>query len=192
MRRYGIMQHEIIVAGFGGQGVLLTGQLLAYAGLLEGKQVAWVPSYGPEMRGGTANCSVIISGRSIGSPLVDEPGAAIVLNQPSLEKFENRIRGRGLLLINPCTVDTGDMKRKDLQVHQIPANEIAARLGNDRVANMVILGAYLELTGAVSIDSVLAALAKVLPVNKHGLLAVNRKAADAGALSVRHPLAAEL
>lgn len=186
------MQHEIIVAGFGGQGVLLTGQLLAYAGLLEGKQVAWVPSYGPEMRGGTANCSVIISGRSIGSPLVDEPGAAIVLNQPSLEKFENRIRGRGLLLINSCTVDTGDMKRKDLQVHQIPANEIAARLGNDRVANMVILGAYLELTGAVSIDSVLAALAKVLPVNKHGLLAVNRKAADAGALSVRHPLAAEL
>jgi len=186
------MQHEIIVAGFGGQGVLLTGQLLAYAGLLEGKQVAWVPSYGPEMRGGTANCSVIISDRSIGSPLVDEPGAALVFNQPSLDKFEKHIRNRGLLLINSSTVDTRGVKRKDLQVHHIPANEIAARLGNDRVVNMVMLGAYLELTGVVSIDSVLAALAKVLPVNKHSLLTVNRKAAEAGALSVHHPLAAEL
>lgn len=186
------MQHEIIVAGFGGQGVLLTGQLLAYAGLLEGKQVAWVPSYGPEMRGGTANCSVIISDRSIGSPLVDEPGAALVFNQPSLEKFEKRLRNRGLLLINSSTVDTGGMKRKDLQMHHVPANEIAARLGNDRVANMVMLGAYLELIGVVSVDSVLAALAKVLPVNKHNLLTVNRKAAETGAMSVRHPLAAEI
>jgi len=186
------MQHEIIVAGFGGQGVLLTGQLLAYAGLLEGKQVAWVPSYGPEMRGGTANCSVIISDRSIGSPLVDEPGAALIFNQPSLDKFAKRLRNRGLLLINSSTVDDESLKRKDLQVHQIPANEMAARSGNDRAANMVLLGAYLELTGVVSIDSVLAALAKVLPVNKHSLLTVNRKAAETGALSVRRPRAAEL
>lgn len=185
------MQNEIIVAGFGGQGVLLTGQLLAYAGLLEGKQVAWVPSYGPEMRGGTANCSVIISDHGIGSPLVEEPDAALVFNQPSLEKFAKRIRQRGLLLVNSSIVDTGGMKRRDLQVYHVPANEIASRLGNDRVANMVMLGAYLELTGVVSVGSVLAALAKVLPVNKHGLLAVNRKAAEMGAVAVRRPLAAE-
>lgn len=186
-----MQQNEIIVAGFGGQGVLLTGQLLAYAGLLEGKQVAWVPSYGPEMRGGTANCSVIIAGHAIGSPLVEEPGAALVFNQPSLDKFAGRVRPGGLLLVNSSIVDTSDVKRRDLQVYHVPANEIAARLGNDRVANMVMLGAYLELTGAVSVDSVLAALAKVLPASKHKLLEINRKAAEMGAVAVRRPLAAQ-
>ncbi len=184
------MQQEVIVAGFGGQGVLLTGQLLAYAGLLEGKHVAWIPSYGPEMRGGTANCSVIISDQNIGSPLVEEPGAVLVFNQPSLEKFAKRVRSGGILLINSSIV-TGEVKRQDIQVYRVPASQIAAQLGNDRVANMVLLGAYLELTGAVSTESVLKALAKVLSKGKSGLLEINRKAAEMGALAVRRSAAAE-
>ena len=185
------MQTEVIVAGFGGQGVLLTGQLLAYAGLLEGKNVAWVPSYGPEMRGGTANCSVIVSDQAIGSPLVEEPCAALIFNQPSLEKFEPRIRPSGLLLVNSSIVNTGSVKRKDMHIYHVPASEIAGRLGNNRVANMVALGAYLDLTGVVSLDAVLTALTKVLPVNKHSLLEVNRRAAELGAMAVRRPIAAE-
>ncbi|KKM12932.1 2-oxoacid:ferredoxin oxidoreductase subunit gamma [Clostridiales bacterium PH28_bin88] len=178
------MLHEVVVAGFGGQGVLLTGQLLAYAGMLEDKQVAWIPSYGPEMRGGTANCTVTVSEQEISSPVVEEPSAALIFNLPSLAKFESRVRPGGILLINSSLVDRKS-NRKDLHVYEIPANEIADTLGNGRVANMVMLGAYLELTGAVSVASVMKALEKVLPEHRHNLLPLNQKAMEMGAKAVR-------
>jgi len=174
------MQFNAVIAGFGGQGVLLTGQLLAYAGLIENKHVAWIPSYGPEMRGGTAHCSVIISDDRIGSPLVEEPGVALVFNRPSLDKFEPLMRPGGILVSNSSIVDK-KAERKDLYLYEIPAGETARRLGNDRVANMVMLGACLELTGVVSTDAVMKALVKIMPGKKSNIIDINRKAVLAGA-----------
>jgi 2-oxoglutarate ferredoxin oxidoreductase subunit gamma len=178
------MQHDVIIAGFGGQGVLLAGQLLAYAGLMENKEVAWFPSYGPEMRGGTANCTVIVSPRKISSPVVEEPSAALVLNLPSMLKFEPIIRPGGFLLINSSLVER-QPGRKDIYAYLVPANEIAQNLGHIKVANMVLLGAYLELTGAVSMSSMLKALEKTLPEHRQYLLPVNQKAMEMGAQAVR-------
>lgn len=174
------MQHEVLVAGFGGQGVLLTGQLLAYGGLLENKEVTWFPSYGPEMRGGTANCIVIVSHKRIASPVVEKPGAALVFNQPSLLRFEAKVRSGGLLLVN-STLVAQLPERKDLYTYLVPANEVAQSLGQLLVANMVMLGAYLELTGAVSVSSVLKALEKTLSEQRRHLLSVNREAMERGA-----------
>jgi 2-oxoglutarate ferredoxin oxidoreductase subunit gamma len=174
------VQHEVLVAGFGGQGVLLTGQLLAYGGLLENKEVTWFPSYGPEMRGGTANCIVVVSGKRIASPVVERPGAALVFNQPSLLKFEAKVRPGGLLLVN-STLVAQPPERKDLYTYLVPANEVAQSLGHILVANMVMLGAYLELTGAVSVSSVLKALEKNLSEQRRHLLSVNREAMERGA-----------
>lgn len=184
-----MMRQDVIIAGFGGQGVLVMGQLLAYAGLLEGKQVAWVPSYGPEMRGGTANCSVIIADQSIGSPLVEEPGVVLIFNQPSLDKFERSVRNGGILLFNSSMINR-QVNRKELQVYGINANKIANELGSDRVANMVLVGAYLESTGVVSINSVMTALSRVLPKHRQNLLDINRKAAEMGVRTVRRLMAA--
>ncbi|MEW6663228.1 MAG: 2-oxoacid:acceptor oxidoreductase family protein [Bacillota bacterium] len=182
------MQQEVIVAGFGGQGILLAGQLLAYAGLMENKEVAWFPSYGPEMRGGTANCTVIVSPRRISSPVVEEPSAALVFNLPSLLKFESKVKPGGLLLINSTLVER-QPERKDLYAYLVPANEVAQSLGHIRVANMVMLGAYLELTRAVSMASVLKVLEKTLPEQSRYLLPVNQKAMELGAQVVRRATA---
>ena len=174
------MLQEILIAGFGGQGVLSTGQLLAYAGMHEDKQVAWIPSYGPEMRGGTANCGITISDEDISSPLVTEPTTLIVMNRPSLDKFEKAVVPGGLILINSSLVDQ-KVQRTDVQVLEIPANAIAEELGNVRVANNVILGALIELTGIVSIEAVVESLKKVLPARRHSMIPVNQLALEKGA-----------
>ena len=148
------MQRDVIMAGFGGQGILLIGKMLAYAGMHEGMEVSWLPSYGPEMRGGTANCTVVISDKPVGSPVIRSPRAVVAMNLPSLEKFEPDVREGGLLLINSSLINRG-AERDDLTVIEIPANEVASELGNPRGANMVALGAYLGATDAVPVDSVI-------------------------------------
>lgn len=156
------------------------GQLLAYAGLEENKFVSWIPSYGPEMRGGTANCSVTISDAEVSSPIITEPNTLIVLNRPSLEKFEKDVRPGGWVLLNSSLIDI-EPSRQDLKVLKIPADEIAnERFNNSRVANMIILGAYIHLTGAVSLESVVGALKKVLPEYRYHLIPLNRQALELG------------
>ena len=167
------------MAGFGGQGVMSMGQLLTYAGMIEGKNVSWLPSYGPEMRGGTANCNVIISDNPVASPIVTDATAVIAMNRPSLDKFEPSIVKNGLLLINSSLIDKS-AERDDIVAYDIPANEIADELGNSRIANMVMLGAYLEATGALKKESVLEALKKVFGERKAHLIPVNKDALDRG------------
>jgi 2-oxoglutarate ferredoxin oxidoreductase subunit gamma len=169
------MTHQIIIAGFGGQGIMLMGQLLAYAGMLEGKNVSWLPSYGPEMRGGTANCNVIISDEPVASPIVAEATAVMVMNRPSLDRFENAVMKDGVLLVNSSIIDK-KASRDDIEVLYIPANEIADWLGNGRVANMVMLGSYIAKTGAVSSVSVIESLKKMLGPSKGHLIRVNEEA----------------
>lgn len=178
------MLEEVLVAGFGGQGVLLTGQLLVYAGLLEGREVLWNPSYGAEMRGGTANCTAIISDEEILSPMVERFSSVLVFNLPSLVKFEQRVRPGGLLLINSSLAGESP-RRKDIRVHRIQAGELAVRAGLDRAANMVMLGAYLEVTGILSPESVIQALEKVLPPHRRDTLPANRRAMQEGSRAVR-------
>ena len=136
------MQTEIIVSGFGGQGTLFAGQLLSYAAMDEGKHVTWIPSYGPEMRGGTANCTVVVADNEIGSPFVMKPKAVIAMNLPSLDKYEPLIAPGGYLVVNASMVNR-EVQRKDIHVVMIPANEIAHDIGNERAANMVLLGGLL-------------------------------------------------
>lgn len=147
------MENKIIIAGFGGQGVLLIGKMLAYAGMMEGKEVSWLPSYGPEMRGGTANCTVVISDKPVGSPVVKSPNILIVLNRPSLDKFEPFVKKDGLLIINSSLIDRKS-DRKDIEVLYVPANEIALRCGSPKAANMVALGALIGKTEILKIESI--------------------------------------
>ncbi|NLW17622.1 MAG: 2-oxoacid:ferredoxin oxidoreductase subunit gamma [Firmicutes bacterium] len=147
------MTHEIILAGFGGQGVMLMGQMLAYAGMTEGKNVSWLPSYGPEMRGGTANCTVVVSDKPVGSPLITRPGILVAMNLPSLDKFEDNVKPGGLLVYNSSLISRPP-KRDDIEVLAVPANEIANELGNDRIANMVVLGALLGKKPIVENESI--------------------------------------
>ncbi|MEH7494888.1 2-oxoacid:acceptor oxidoreductase family protein [Neobacillus niacini] len=174
------MLEEILIAGFGGQGVMSMGQLIAYAGMLEGKGVSWLPSYGPEQRGGTANCAVVVSDDPVGSPLVTNPSTAIVLNNPSFEKFEHRVRPGGLLIINSSLV-TKVSERSDIEIIEITATDIAADLGNARVANMILLGAFIERTKVVTSDSIIESLKKVLSKEKYHLIEVNKQAINKGA-----------
>lgn len=176
------MTHEIIIAGFGGQGVMVMGQLLTYAGMLEKKNVSWIPSYGPEMRGGTANCSIILSEEPIGAPIVTESTAVVAMNLPSLDKFEPTLNPGGALLINSSLIER-DALRSDINVYKVPANDIANELGNVKVANMVILGALVAATGAVSPASVLQAFEKMF-AKRPELLDINRLALAAGAKKV--------
>ncbi len=175
---------QVIIAGFGGQGIMSMGQLLTYAGMLEGKNVSWLPSYGPEMRGGTANCNVILSDTPVGSPVVTEADTAIIMNLPSLDKFQNSVVKDGILLINSSLVDK-KTSRDDVRVYEIPVNRIADELGNAKVANMVMLGAYLELTNIVSTESIIESLRKVLGPSKEDLIPVNEEALKQGAQAVK-------
>lgn len=170
---------EILIAGFGGQGVMSMGQLIAYAGMNEGKHVSWLPSYGPEQRGGTANCAVVVSNEEVGSPLVSQPTTAIVLNNPSYEKFEPMVRPGGLLIVNASLI-TKASKRTDIKVLNIKATDLANELGNSKIANMILLGAFLEETGILSDTSILEALKKVLSPEKHSLLEINQRALELG------------
>ena len=177
------MTNEIIIAGFGGQGVLLMGELMAYAGMHEDKHVSWLPSYGPEMRGGTANCCVIVSSEPVGSPIVTEADAVIVMNKPSLDKFEHFLKPGGKLFINSSLIDKKST-RTDIDVYEIPANDIAAKLGNARVTNVVMLGAYIAASGAVEKKSVIGAIEELLGEKKAHLIPINEEAFDAGAKCV--------
>lgn len=171
--------HEILIAGFGGQGVLTAGQLLAYGGNFEGKQVSWVPAYGPEQRGGTANCSVVISDRPIACTLVTEPTACIVMNQPSLEKFESSVKPGGVLVINTSLCEKA-ATRTDITVISLPATEIATELGSPKFANMVALGALIAAVPVVEPETVLKAMIKVMGEDKVRFVPVNRQAIHRG------------
>lgn len=172
-------EHTLIAAGFGGQGIMLLGQILATAGMLEEKYTTWLPSYGPEMRGGTANCTVVINDEPIGSPITDSPSELILMNIPSLIKFEEKIQPGGIMIINTSVVDR-KTKRTDVKVTEIAANEIAQKLGNIKVANMVVLGAYLQKTKAATLESVEKAFEKKLTGRKSALVELNVQAVRAG------------
>lgn len=182
------MTERIVIAGFGGQGVLFTGQLLAYAAMTEGKHVSWVPSYGVEMRGGTANCSVTVSDREIGSPLVEVPDALLAFSLPALLRFAPRLRRGGLLLVN-ATIVQGRTERDDVRYHPVPAGDLAERIGDPQLANLVVLGAYLKLSGLLSPASVARALEKTVPVHRRHLLPLNLRALEAGAALFQGPRA---
>ncbi len=173
------MKAEIIIAGFGGQGVLSMGKILAYSGLMEDKEVTWMPAYGPEQRGGTANVTVIVSEERISSPILSQYDVAIVLNQPSLDKFESKVKPGGILIydgfgiINPPT-------RKDINVYRIDAMDKAAELKNSKVFNMIVLGGLLKVCPIVSTDGLNKALYKTLPERHHGLIPLNMEAVEAG------------
>ena len=173
------MKAEIIIAGFGGQGVLSMGKILAYSGLMENKEVTWMPAYGPEQRGGTANVTVIVSEERISSPILSHYDVAIVLNQPSLDKFESKVKPGGILIydgfgiINPPT-------RKDINVYRIDAMDKAAELKNSKVFNMIVLGGLLKVCPIVSTDGLNKALYKTLPERHHGLIPLNMEAVEAG------------
>ena len=178
------MQQEFIFAGFGGQGVLLMGQILAHAAMDEGKSVSWIPSYGPEMRGGTANCTVIVSESEIGSPVVGKPSCVVAMNLPSLDKFEPAVKSGGVLVVNSSLI-TREPDRDDVTVVNVPATDTANELGNARVANMVALGAVVEATGVVPPEAVLEALRKNLPAHRQNLLPLNREAIEKGRGAVK-------
>lgn len=175
-----IMKKEIIISGFGGQGVLSMGKILAYSGLMEDKEVTWMPAYGPEQRGGTANVTVIVSDDPISSPILSSYDVAIVLNQPSLDKFHPKIKEGGILIydgfgiINPPT-------RKDIKVYRIDAMDKAAEMKNSKVFNMIVLGGLLEVCPVISHDGVEKALYKTLPERHHGLIPLNMQALKEGA-----------
>lgn len=169
---------NVVMAGFGGQGLMFIGKLLAYSAMKAGKHVTWIPSYGPEMRGGTANCTVVISDEEIGSPVITTPQALIIMNNPSLEAFEPRLQSQGLLLLNTSLI-THTVTRKDIEAIAIPANDIAAEVGEKRAANMVMLGAYVARTNVVSREVVLEGL-KELFGKKSEFLDVNARAFEKG------------
>ena len=173
------MNEELIIAGFGGQGVLSMGMTLAYAGMVEDKQVAWIPSYGPEMRGGTANCTVIVSDTNVSSPIISSYDTVIVLNQPSLEKFEPKVKPGGILIYESNNIMTPPT-RKDIDIYAIPAAIEAAKIGNKKTMNMIILGAFLAKRPLVSIKSIMEGLSKVLPERNHHLLPINEDALKHG------------
>ncbi|MCX6144732.1 MAG: 2-oxoacid:acceptor oxidoreductase family protein [Ignavibacteriales bacterium] len=170
---------EIIIAGFGGQGVLSMGQLLVYAAMIEGKEVSWMPSYGPEMRGGTANCMVIISDARISSPILSKFDSAIVLNQPSMDKFVGKVHPDGIVIYERSTI-INPPTRTDIEVLGLPAVEEAHRLTSKLVANVVLLGAFLERRPVVKPENVITALRKVLPPHRQHLLSINEQALARG------------
>jgi 2-oxoglutarate ferredoxin oxidoreductase subunit gamma len=175
-----MQQHEIVFSGFGGQGALFAGQLLAYAALGEGKHVTWIPSYGPEMRGGTAHCTVIVSDEEIGAPIIRNPSSAVVLNNPSMDKYEPLVKSGGVLVVNRSLIARPAF-RQDIQVVEVLANDLATEAGSPKMANVVLLGALLKATHAVSLDAVVKALDEHLPARARKLLDNNKRALEKGA-----------
>ncbi len=173
------MTEEIIIAGFGGQGVLSMGQVLCYSGVMENKEVSWMPSYGPEMRGGTANCMAIISDSLISSPILTKFDTVIALNQPSLDKFESAVKPGGLLIYESSTI-LNPPTRKDITILPIEATKEASNLNNTKIMNMIVLGAFLKLKPIISMDNILKGLKKVLPDRYHHLIPLNETAIKKG------------
>jgi len=170
---------EIIIAGFGGQGILSAGRILAYAGMLEGKNVSWLPSYGPEMRGGTANCHVIISDETVGSPILNTATTLIVMNGPSLDKFEKAVVPGGMIIVDSSLVERKPL-RDDVDVCQIPATMLASDMGNLTFANIILLGKFIKKTGIVTKENFAVALEHILPEKKHYLIPEEMKALEIG------------
>jgi len=178
------MNEEIIIAGFGGQGVLSMGKILAYSGIMEDKEVSWMPSYGPEMRGGTANVTVILSDDRISSPYLKLYDTAIILNQQSMDKFEQTVKPGGVLIYDPNGI-THHPTRTDIDIYSIDGNNLATDMGNKKIFNMVVLGAFLKLKPIVELDNVVKGLKKSLPERYHHLLPLNKEAIIVGMESVR-------
>jgi 2-oxoglutarate ferredoxin oxidoreductase subunit gamma len=181
------MYQGIRIAGFGGQGVISAGVLIAQAGVIEGKEVSFFPAYGAEMRGGTANCSVVVSDEEVTTPIVSRPDTVIVMNEPSLAKFEPMVKPGGVLIINTSLVNSKPT-RTDVRIVNVPCDDIAAKeIGNPKTLNMVMLGAFAKATGAISLEAVKAALPKVYKklAKKPEVLALNEKAFLAGAAAVK-------
>ena len=172
-------QVNILISGFGGQGVLFTGKFLAYEGLLENKEVTWLPSYGPEMRGGTARCSVIISDTPIGSPLVPNPDVLIAMNLPSLDKFEDEVAPGGMIFYDSSLIDR-EVKRTDVKAFGIPATKIAGEEGMTTLANMIIMGKMLKETGMFPVEAIDKTIQKVVSAKRQNLIELNKKAISLG------------
>ncbi len=173
------MTTQILIAGFGGQGVLFAGKFLAYKGMLEDKQVSWLPSYGPEMRGGTANCSIIISDEPVGSPIVSSPDALIVMNLPSFDKYENAVVPGGKVFVD-STLISRKAQRTDIDAYYIPATKMAADAGIPTLANMIILGKMIKETGAISFENMVDVMKKIVSAKRVELIDINIKALEAG------------
>lgn len=173
------MTNNILLAGFGGQGILFAGKFLAYSGLAEEKEISWLPSYGPEMRGGTANCSVIISDVPIGSPIISKPDVLVAMNLPSLDKYEATVVSGGKIFVDSALISR-KVERDDVSVYYIPATQIAKQMSAPTLANMVIVGKLIKETGAVSRESIEAALKKVVSAKHADLLSVNLEAINKG------------
>jgi 2-oxoglutarate ferredoxin oxidoreductase subunit gamma len=178
------MKEEIIIAGFGGQGVLSMGKILAYSGLMQGKEVSWMPAYGPEQRGGTANVTVILSDDRISSPVLNSYDTAVLLNQPSIDKFEAKVKPGGTLIYDSNGIKRAP-SRKDINIYRIDATEYAAANNAAKMMNMVILGGVLKVRPIVEIGNVLKGLKKTLPERHHHLIPMNEKALEAGARLIR-------
>ncbi len=172
-------EKQVLFAGFGGQGVLSMGQFLTHAAMGAGKNVSWVPSYGAEMRGGTANCLVTIADEEISSPVTENPMMAVIMNRPSLDKFENKIQPNGTIVLNSSLVDRKPA-RDDLTVLELPVNKLAEEINNPRGANMILLGAYLEKTGVVEIEQVLEIFENIFKGKKQSVIDKNKEAFLAG------------
>jgi len=178
------MSEEIIIAGFGGQGVLSMGKILAYSGIMQDQEVSWMPSYGPEMRGGTANVTVIISDERISSPYLKVYDSAIILNQQSMDKFENTVKPGGVLLYDPNGI-THHPTRTDIKIYQIDGAKLAAEMGNKKIFNMIILGGFLKIKPIVKLENVITGLKKSLSERYHHLIPLNKEAITMGMKHVR-------
>lgn len=173
------MLHEILFAGFGGQGILFCGKVAAYSGLVDGLEVSWLPSYGPEMRGGTANCHVIISDKPVGSPIINNPTDLVVMNLPSFDKFEKTIASGGNIIIDSSLVNKTSA-RDDINSYLIPATQMANDMGIPKLANMIMYGKLIQVTKMVSLEMIKKAVEKSVPPSKKDLIETNMKAIEAG------------
>ena len=177
------MTEEIIIAGFGGQGVLSMGKILAYSGIMQDQEVSWMPAYGPEMRGGTANVTVIISDERVSSPILQNFDTAIILNQQSMDKFESAVKPGGILLYDPNGI-SHPPTRKDINIYKVEGAKLAAEMGNTKIFNMIVLGAYLKIKPIVKLENVMKGLKKSLPERYHKLLPLNEDAITMGTKNV--------
>ncbi len=173
------MNKEILIAGFGGQGILFSGKFLAYEGLIDGKEVSWLPSYGPEMRGGTANCSIIISDSAVGSPIVSNPDILIAMNLPSLDKYENETKKGGQIFVDSSLIER-KVERTDVETYYIPATRIASDEGLTGLANMIMIGHMIAKSGIIPEENIEKAMQKVVPPTKQNMFDLNMKAVKLG------------
>lgn len=173
------MSKQMLIAGFGGQGVLFAGKFIAYAGLIEEKEVSWLPSYGPEMRGGTANCSVILSDSKVGSPIVDKPDVLVALNAPSLDKYEDAVVPGGQIFVDSSLIER-KVKRTDVEVFYIPASKLASDKNLSGLANMIMMGHMIKHSEVISYDTVEKSMAKVVSAKKQNLFDANKNAVELG------------